>query len=309
MPSPCLLIGANGQLGSQLLKDLPGHVIGITRADLDLATTDRSSIGAGLGKLLERHQPQLIVNAAAYTAVDRAQSEPELADQVNAWFPGLIGEMAQGVKALHFSTDYVFDGNLKRPYTEADDTSPLNVYGMSKRKGELAILAAHPDATVLRCSWVVGASGQNFARTILRLACEKESLRVVDDQFGVPTPTPFIAAQVNRWFESTSPSGLYHLVPSGETSWYRYALWILERAASHPMWQSQLCLSSAALIGIGADQYPTLAKRPANSRLDTSKWRKLTGQGQLGDWTEALAPVLKAMLDAGPTLGAKSPRV
>lgn len=292
-----LLIGATGQLGRQLLSDLSGDVLGLGRDQLDLST-ERKLIISQLGQLLDRYQPDLIINAAAYTAVDRAQSEQALAEQVNAWFPGQLGIMAKGMPVLHFSTDYVFDGTLKRAYTESDETAPLGVYGMTKLMGELAILESHAKATVIRCSWVVGAYGQNFVKTILRLACERESLRVVDDQVGVPTPTPFVATQVNRWLESSAPLGLYHLVPTGETSWYRYALWIVETAFERPEWRDLMRLGPATLRSITSDEYPTPAKRPASSRLDTTKWRQATKQTSLAHWKEATTPVLEQILSA-----------
>ena len=232
-----LLIGSKGQLGSQLLEDLPGDVVGITREQLDLAGS-RCVIEQVLGELLDRYQPDIVINTAAYTAVDRAESDEALALQVNAWFPGALGALAKEVPVIHFSSDYVFDGLAMRPYTEEDTPNPLSVYGASKWRGEVAVLEANAKATVLRCSWVVGSHGQNFAKTMLRLACEKEVLRVVNDQYGVPTPTPFVSAELNRCLANSIPAGLFHLVPSGETTWYRYALWIIDRASSHPNWQS-----------------------------------------------------------------------
>ncbi len=291
-----LLIGSKGQLGSQLLEDLPGDVVGITREQLDLAGS-RCVIEQVLGELLDRYQPDIVINTAAYTAVDRAESDEALALQVNAWFPGALGALAKEVPVIHFSSDYVFDGLAMRPYTEEDTPNPLSVYGASKWRGEVAVLEANAKATVLRCSWVVGSHGQNFAKTMLRLACEKEVLRVVNDQYGVPTPTPFVSAELNRCLGNSIPAGLFHLVPSGETTWYRYALWIIDRASSHPNWQKQLRLGKDQLIGISSDEYPTIAKRPASSRLDTQKWRNQTGNASLIDWQEAFEPVLKDLLD------------
>lgn len=282
------------------MRDLSGEVIGVGRDQLDLAESDRAVIRTKLSVILERYQPDTVLNTAAYTAVDKAENEPELAEQVNGWFPGLLGEMARTIPVVHFSTDYVFDGRAVAAYKEEDPTAPLSVYGSSKRKGELALFQSHPGATVLRCSWVVGSAGQNFAKTILRLACTRQSLQVVNDQIGVPTPTTFLSAQLKQYLSGALLPGLYHLVPAGETNWYRYAVYILDRAAAHPLWHDRLRLRGADLLAISSEQYPTRARRPSSSRLDTTKWRAATGQDQLECWTLALETVLQSILDQGP---------
>jgi len=194
-----LLLGSQGQLGHQLsaaFAKANWQVKALSRHDLDLANPDREAIISQWDRLLELHEPDWIVNAAAYTAVDRAEKESELAMQVNAWFPGIMGQRSKGARLVHFSTDYVFDGQLDRPYQESDQPAPLNVYGLSKWRGEQALLEAQERALVIRTSWVVGAHGQNFVKTILRLACEQDNLKVVSDQWGVPTPTSFLAEQL-----------------------------------------------------------------------------------------------------------------
>lgn len=349
-----LVLGTNGQLGWQLLNKLADAgehrrnstvhsagdrasagsgglcVAGATRSDLEVGGADRSAIEAKLGALLDRHQPDWVINAIAYTAVDRAENEVELAHQVNGWFPSLLGIQARSIPVIHFSSDYVFDGKSNHAYRESDRPAPLSVYGASKLQGEGLLLEANSKALVLRCSWVVGAHGQNFARTILRLACERDSLRVVADQWGVPTPTDFIVEQLQqyvlvhkRWPKDSSDqnkhlgkrafhhdressalaldrplTGLYHLVPSGETNWYEYACAILRQAKQHPAWASRLRIDEAQVVPISTAQYPTPAPRPANSRLDTSKWREATGQPKLPEWCPVLIETISQLLEA-----------
>jgi len=348
-----LVLGTTGQLGWQLMRDLGGssasdppgscqsvapevhqtqatrgsdaQVLGVARKQLDVGLHDRAAIEAALAALFDQHQPALVINAIAYTAVDRAESEPELAAQVNSWFPGLIGRHARATPVVHFSSDYVFDGRAQGYYRESDNPSPLGVYGATKLAGERSLLEANDQALVLRCSWVVGAHGQNFAKTILRLACERDRLRVVSDQWGVPTPVSFIVDQLRhaifgRGVPAAShqavpsaflhrmpsglfhlvPSGLFHLVPSGETSWYDYALWLLAQARKHPGWRLRLKTGEGGLEAISSAEYPTAAPRPLNSRLDTTKWRDLTGQNELRDWRISLSSDLAALLSVLP---------
>jgi dTDP-4-dehydrorhamnose reductase len=321
------------------------QVLGVARKQLDVGLDDRTAIETALGAIFDQHQPALVINAIAYTAVDLAESEPELAAQVNGWFPGMLGRHARATPVVHFSSDYVFDGRASGYYRESDDPSPLGVYGASKLAGERGLLEANDRALVLRCSWVVGAHGQNFAKTILRLACERDRLRVVSDQCGVPTPAGFIVDQLRRAifvrgvanasvkeqgeeapagagcptalnrFDHTlpasllrmlppsllrMPSGLFHLVPSGETSWYHYALWILAQASRHPGWRLRLKTGEGGLEAISSAEYPTAAPRPLNSRLDTTKWRDLTGQRELEDWRISLSRDLAELLSASP---------
>jgi dTDP-4-dehydrorhamnose reductase len=313
------------------------QVLGVARKQLDVGLDDRTAIETELGAIFDQHQPALVINAIAYTAVDRAESEPELAAQVNGWFPGILGKHARATPVVHFSSDYVFDGRASGYYRESDDPSPLGVYGASKLAGERGLLEANDRALVLRCSWVVGAHGQNFAKTILRLACERDRLRVVRDQCGVPTPASFIVDQLRRAifvrgvanasvkergeeapagvgrpmapnrFDHTPaasilriPSGLFHLVPSGETSWYHYALWLLEQASRQPGWRLRLKTGEGGLEAISSAEYPTAAPRPLNSRLDSTKWRDLTGQKELEDWRSSLSRDIAELLSASP---------
>jgi dTDP-4-dehydrorhamnose reductase len=319
------------------------QVLGVARKQLDVGLNDRTAIETALAAIFDQHQPALVINAIAYTAVDRAESEPELAAQVNGWFPGILGRHAVTTPVVHFSSDYVFDGRASGYYRESDSPSPLGVYGASKLAGERGLLEANDRALVLRCSWVVGAHGQNFAKTILRLACERDRLRVVRDQCGVPTPASFIVDQLRRAifvrgvanasveereapagagrpmapnrFNHTlpaslhrmlpasllrMPSGLFHLVPSGETSWYHYALWLLAQASRHPGWRLRLKAGEGGLEAISSAEYPTAAPRPLNSRLDTTKWRDLTGQKELEDWRSSLSRDLAGLLSALP---------
>lgn len=322
-----MVLGARGQLGAEWMQALAraGMLpIGTTRSDLDAGLADRSLIHRQLASLLDRWQPALIVNALAYTAVDRAESEPVLARQVNGWFPALLGQEAKGVPIVHFSTDYVFDGTKSEPYLEDDEPRPLNAYGASKLEGELGLLHNHARSLVVRTSWVVGATGQNFARTILRLACERNELRVVADQIGVPTPTAFLVQQIlgqlrpptaHRCFAGRPtrappsatpesgvaaenlPTGLFHLVPSGQTSWYAYAQCVLRRAHQEEHWKCRLRVHPEAVLPLRTSEFATRARRPANSRLDTLRWRTQTGQASLPAWEEAIAPVLGEMLE------------
>ena len=284
----------------QLLSDMPQPVLGLYRKDLDIGEASQEDIENILMNLFDRFRPDCIINAAAYTAVDQAEVDAQRAARVNAWFPGLLGRIAHHLPILHFSTDYVFDGTKTEAYKEDDMPSPLGVYGLTKLQGEQALLQASARATVIRCSWVVGPDGQNFAKTILRLACEREELRVVDDQFGVPTPTDFLVREITRHPITSFPPGLYHLVPSGRINWYEYAVWLIEKAQDHPLWRHRLRVRANNVRGIASDQYPTRVQRPKNSSLDTSKWRFASGQSNLPPWHEALAPTVAKILDSGP---------
>lgn len=291
-----LLTGKHGQLGFELQRALAplGEVHAVDQTDCDLA--DALAIRA----LLERIQPELIVNPAAYTAVDKAESEPELARAINADAPRLLGEWAaqRNVPVIHYSTDYVFDGTKASPYLETDATNPQSVYGLTKRDGEVALAAANPRHLILRTSWVVGAHGGNFAKTMLRLAAEREQLRVVADQWGAPTSAALLAdctAQlVRRWQQGDNsfPWGLYHLVAGGETNWCDYARFVIGQAARGG---KTLKATPEAVQPIATHDYPTPAKRPANSRLDTSRFRQTFGL-TLPDWRHGVQQVLDQIL-------------
>lgn len=292
-----LLTGKQGQVGFELQRALAplGEVYAVDHAECDLA--DASAIRA----LVRSCKPDLIVNPAAYTAVDKAESEPERACAINAVAPGVLGEEAgkRGAWVVHYSTDYVFDGSKPGAYTENDSASPQCVYGRTKREGEIALQQSRAQHLILRTSWVVGAYGGNFARTILRLASERESLNVVADQYGAPTSAALLAdvtaqlvRQTQREGADTFPFGLYHLVAGGETTWCDYArLVVLEAlAAGKP-----LKLSPDAISPISSFEYPTPAKRPANSRLDTSKLRSTFGL-ELPDWQCGVRHILQQIL-------------
>ena len=293
-----LVFGANGQLGWQCVRDLHA-ALGVKRDRLDASL---ASIEHELVSLLDRYQPTVIINALAYTSVDRAQQEPELAFRINARFPGLLAKHAGNALLIHFSSDYVFDGHSSQPYSESDPTAPLSVYGSSKRAGELAVLESEAHALVIRSTWLVGEHGQNFAKTILRLACMRSALRVVADQWGVPTPTPFLSTQLETLIK-TKPSiskGLYHLVPEGETNWYRYACYIIEKASQHPRWQDRLRIKATSVEPIPTQAYPLPAPRPLNSRLDCHRWRQALGVTHLAPFETVLDPVLDRILVQEP---------
>lgn len=282
-----LLTGVNGQLGWELRRTLAplGEVIAADRSALDLADTAR--IRSQVAALA----PDLIVNPAAHTAVDRAESEPELAHAINAAAPAELA--ACGVPVVHFSTDYVFDGSKAGAYTEADATSPLGVYGRTKLAGEAAVAAAGVPHLILRTSWVYGLRGRNFLLTMQRLARERETLSVVDDQFGAPNWSRLLAEAtalvIARWLDRgklDATSGVYHLSCGGRTSWHGFAAAILADLAA----RGEVRL--ARLTPIPTTDYPTPAARPANSQLDSSKLADTFGVC-LPDWQAALALCLE----------------
>ena len=292
-----LLTGKHGQVGFELQRTLAplGEICAVDYADCDLA--DASAISA----LVRSVKPDLIVNAAAYTTVDKAESEPELARAVNAEALGILGEEAVklGAWVVHYSTDYVFDGTKLGAYTEDDLTNPLSVYGRTKRDGELALQASGVRYLIFRTSWVVGAHGRNFAKTILRLAHEREHLTVVADQYGVPTSATLLAEvtaqsvrQKQREGDDNFPFGLYHLVASGETNWCDYARFVVSEALAAGQ---SLKLSPEAIRAIPSSEYPTAAKRPANSRLNTSRFRDHF-DSELPDWQNDVRHVLQRIL-------------
>ena len=273
MSDRILVTGAQGQVGRALLDTLPplGTVTGVARADCDLADADAVRI------LLDRVKPSIIVNAAAYTAVDKAESDVEAAHAVNAVAPGIMAAWAAANHAslVHFSTDYVFDGRLDRPYREDDATNPLSVYGRTKLEGEEAVRKALARHVILRTCWVFSATGSNFLRTMLRLAGERDALKVVGDQFGAPTSAALIAKMtaviVGQILAGKEPWGTYHLAAGGATSWHGYARHAIAYARRLGM---PLRLDPDNIAEIPTTDYPTPATRPANSRLDTAKLEK-----------------------------------
>ena len=291
-----LLLGANGQVGNELRHTLPalGSVVALDVPDIDFSRPE------SLRDVVRAHRPRIIVNAAAYTAVDKAESDSELAFTINAVAPGVLAEEAEALDAclVHYSTDYVFDGRKPSPYVETDATGPLSVYGRSKLEGERAVQACEKHLT-LRTSWVIGAHGQNFIKTMLRLAGERDALRVVADQVGAPTSAALLAdvtakalshmaerpANDSRW-------GLYHLTAAGETSWHGLARHVIARAGAMGL---PLKTKPEAVLLITTAEYPTPATRPANSRLDTSKLRSAFAV-TLPDWTVGVNAVLDRLI-------------
>ena len=283
-----LVTGSRGQVGGELVRALEGvgEVIAHDRATLDLAKP------ADIAARVRDVEPHVIVNAAAYTAVDRAQSDEGAAHAVNAVAPGILAEEARRAGALlvHYSTDYVFDGTKREPYVESDATNPLNVYGRTKLEGERAIAASGAAHVILRTSWVYGPRGGNFVRTMLRLAGEREELRIVDDQRGAPTSSVQLArATVAILGKGREAPGLYHATAAGETTWFGFAQAIFaEWSHREPAFRAP------RLVPIATRDYPTPARRPANSVLDSSHLAATFGV-RLGPWREALAETLAAL--------------
>jgi dTDP-4-dehydrorhamnose reductase len=261
-----LLIGANGQVGQELQLTLPhlGEVISIGREELDLTNS------AKISHLIEEIHPDYLVNAAAYTAVDKAESEPELAYAINATAPKIMAESAakMGCKFLHISTDYVFDGCKNTPYLESDPTNPLGVYGQSKLAGEEQINNCNSNALILRTAWVYGSYGKsNFVKTMLRLGKEREELKVVVDQVGSPTWAKDIAEAITGLLiNADNPAGIYHFTNSGVASWFDLSKAIFEEAKTN-----NIPLKIQRVIPITTAEYPTPAVRPAYSVLSGQK--------------------------------------
>ena len=291
-----LLTGKNGQVGFELRRSLSvfGEVHALDSAGCDLRDE------AAIRRMVQAVRPDVIVNPAAYTAVDKAESDVQTAGAVNTRAAAVLAQEAEllGALMVHFSTDYVFDGTKDGSYTEADVPNPQSVYGATKLAGEQAVQGACARHIILRTSWVVGAHGGNFAKTMLRLAEERETLNVVADQFGAPTSAALLAdltahlvRQANR--EAASfPYGLYHAVAGGVASWHEYASYVIERAraAGRP-----IRVPAGAIGAITTADYPTPAKRPANSRLDTSKLRETFGL-HLPHWQEGVDHILHQIL-------------
>lgn len=271
-----LLTGRTGQVGSALESVLAGDLVATERSTLNLADS------GAIRRVVREVKPDAIVNAAAYTAVDRAESERELAMAINAAAPGALAEEARRLGALlvHYSTDYVFDGEKREPYVEDDAPNPLNAYGASKLAGEQAILASGCRYLILRTSWVYGPRGGNFMLTILRAARERPELRVVDDQVGAPTSSLAIARATAQLLRTPGAAGLYHLSAAGKTSWCGFARAILERAAI-----------ATPVVPIRSADYPSPARRPRNSLLDNSRLRSAFSLS-LPSWEEGLAEVM-----------------
>jgi dTDP-4-dehydrorhamnose reductase len=292
-----LLLGRGGQVGWELQRSLSvlGEVVAL---DSDATHNPQGLCGdftdlAGLAETVRRVRPQVIVNAAAHTAVDKAQSEPELARLINALAPGVLAQeaLALGAWLVHYSTDYVFDGSGHTPWVETDATAPLSVYGQTKREGEQAV-ALNPKHLIFRTSWVYGARGGNFAKTMLRLAAERESLSVIDDQMGAPTSAELLADVTAHALRAAlakpALAGLYHCVAGGETSWHGYARFVLGQAQAQG-WA--LKAGPEQVNATATAHYPTPAQRPLNSRLDTTKLQSVFGL-TLAPWQQGVARML-----------------
>ncbi len=284
---PIVVTGASGQVGRALLELLGSRGLGLTRAELDLSDPD------GLERRLEGLMPSALLNPAAYTQVDLAESEPEVARRVNAAAPGVLARWcaARDIPLVHFSTDYVFPGDGERPWRETDAPGPLNVYGRTKLEGERQVAEAGGRALVLRTSWVYDAAGKNFLTTMLRLGREREVLRVVADQHGAPTYAPHLAAAALEALENALarpefPSGVYHLCGRGAATWHSFAEAIFAGARARGV-----PLRVREVEPIPTASYPTPARRPFNSRLDTSRARALLGV-ELPEWAAGLAACL-----------------
>lgn len=295
-----LLTGKNGQVGFELQRALAplGEIVAVDQAECDLSDAE------AIRRLVGSTRPDIIVNPAAHTAVDKAESEPALAQAINGVAPGVFGVEAAKIGALvvHYSTDYVFDGSKAGWYSEEDAPNPQSVYGKTKLAGEQALVASGARHLIFRTSWVFGAHGANFAKTMLRLAAERPGLKVVADQFGAPTSAALIAdvtaqvlgqyLQACRHASAEFPYGLYHLVAGGRTHWQEYAQAVIAaaQAAGKPLRMGQ-----ADVQAIATAEYPLPAPRPANSCLDTTRLRNAFGL-RLPDWRQGLAHVMTQLL-------------
>lgn len=293
-----LLTGTSGQVGGELLRTLEplGEVVAPGHGEMDLADAD------AVRRVVREARPRWIVNPAAYTAVDKAESEPELAYAINEHAVRALGEEARkiGAGVIHFSTDYVFEGIGTRPYVEDDVTGPMSVYGASKLAGEKALAATGAGHMIFRTSWVYGAKGKNFLLTILKLAREREKLRIVADQYGAPTWSRDLARMTQRVIDRaeasargrelsdalTEVSGIYHAAGSGETTWYGFAAEAVRLAK-----EREPGIRFAELEAITTAEYPTPAKRPANSRMSGAKLEDRFGWRMM-DWKESLERVM-----------------
>jgi dTDP-4-dehydrorhamnose reductase len=295
-----LLLGKGGQIGWELQRALAplGEIVAPARDAVAPRTGDLAQLD-DLCKTVRTVAPDVIVNAAAYTAVDKAESEPELAGVVNAIAPGVIAREAAalGARLVHFSTDYVFDGSGDLPWAEHSPTGPLNVYGRSKLEGEELIRASACKHIILRTSWVYAARGNNFAKTMLRLAAERDSLAVIDDQVGAPTGAELLAdvtAHVLRALRSKLElCGTYHVAAAGETTWHGYARHVIDfaRAAGQP-----IKVAPDAVRPVPTSAYPTPARRPGNSRMDTTRIRQAFNL-TLPHWTVGMDRTLTELLE------------
>lgn len=290
-----LLTGINGQVGHALQSELAGlDCVGLSRQDLDLTNVDM------IRRVIREIKPDIIINPAAYTAVDKAESEAELAYAINATAPGVIAEEAEklGCALVHFSTDYVYDGRKSSAYSETDQVNPISIYGKSKLAGEDAIRSVGLPHLILRTSWVYGAYGKNFLKTIIRLAGERESLGIVADQFGAPTASLSIAEGLEKlllkWVpEDESQTGVYHFTNTGSTSWHGFACEIVKQYSAI----EKLKINEKNIDPLTTADYPTPAARPVNSCLNHEKLKSTFGL-VLPSWQEGLKSVMEQMVSS-----------
>jgi dTDP-4-dehydrorhamnose reductase len=296
-----LLFGKGGQVGWELQRSLAplGELVTLGTNSRDLCGD--FSNPEGIAQTVRTVGPDVIVNAAAYTAVDKAESEPELARAINALTPGVLAQEAKRIGAwlVHYSTDYVFNGEGDRPWIETDSTAPLSVYGKTKLEGEEAILATGCRHLIFRTSWVFAARGGNFAKTMLRLAQERDGLSVIDDQFGAPTGADLLADVTAHAIRIArrrpEVGGLYHLVAGGQTSWHAYAGFVIDFARQAGV---EIKVPSEAIQPVPTSAFPTPALRPNNSRLDSSKLQN-TFDLHLPHWQSGVIRMLTEVLVSG----------
>ncbi|MFM8953396.1 MAG: dTDP-4-dehydrorhamnose reductase [Planctomycetaceae bacterium] len=273
-----LLLGKNGQVGWELQRSLA--ILGtVTACDFDSPGDLRADFSdpESLAPLVRRVRPDVLVNAAAHTAVDKAEAEPDLARRINATAPGVLAREAAAIDAalIHYSTDYVFDGSGSTPRDETAATGPLSVYGQTKLEGEELVRRSGCRHVILRTSWVYAARGHNFVKTMLRLAAERDELKVIDDQHGAPTGADLLAdvtaVVLRRLHADASVAGTYHCVAAGETSWHGFATFVIDWARSRGL---PVKVEADRILPVPTTDYPTPARRPHNSRLDTAKLRR-----------------------------------
>jgi len=305
-----LLLGANGQLGYELAKQLPQvpQVLALDRSQCDLASDQFKD---RLNLHVKEFNPDVLINAAAYTAVDKAEQEQTLAHQVNATAPSVMAQIANAhnIAFIHYSTDYVFDGEGDQPWSEENSTKPQSVYGQTKCAGEELIRQNTTNHIILRTSWVVGAHGNNFLKTMLRLATERDTLRVVSDQVGAPTSVDLLAqitmqllqrcTQKDTKQKDTTPNiwGTYHVAPSGYTNWHAYATHVIQLASKLGM---PLKCTPENIVAISSSEYPLPAKRPLNSRLNTVKLEQLLGT-PLPLWQRGVDDIIHSLVHRSKT--------
>jgi dTDP-4-dehydrorhamnose reductase len=290
-----LLLGKNGQVGWELQRSLAplGEVLALDRN----STThcgDLSNL-EGLAETVRVFRPQVVVNAAAYTAVDKAESDSSTAHLVNALAPEVLSRACAAIDAMlvHYSTDYVFDGSGQTPWLETDATGPLNVYGHSKLAGEQGIAKQGAKHVIFRTSWVYGTEGGNFAKTMLRLAQEREKMAVINDQFGAPTGAALLADITAMCLQQPQAlSGIYHLAAAGETTWHAYAQYVLQTAKRL---KPEMAYKVKEVAAVPTSEFPTPAQRPLNSRLNCSRLQNDL-QCQLPDWQKGVDAMLSKIL-------------